>query len=108
MSIINLRPDDLNIQGLKATNNTPAAPRAVTAVEPYPTVHPANVRGEATQPSPPVKTRDRRARKDRRRKDQPVLLDTRSPHDRRKQVVDPAEDSEEESLPRSGGVDVYI
>lgn len=87
MTFINLIPDDLGIQRLKAENAKPGTANAVTPVDPYPTE-------QANQPHPRARQLRRSAREvrqgdrrrgERRQRQEPVLLDTRSHRERRRQ-----------------------
>lgn len=87
MTSINLRPDDLNIQSLKRDNEAPATIREVN-----PTAASPRVRGSEEQaapgrqpPAPRIDRRgDRRTGEDRRKRQIPVILDTRSKRERRR------------------------
>jgi hypothetical protein len=73
--------DDVGVNSLKRANEEPGVARATDEVPPYPRVH------EQVTPVQPERRgvrRERRSGRDRRQKDVPVMLDTRSPHSRRK------------------------
>ncbi len=87
MQWIKLVPEDAGIQNLRIDNKRPAVTRDVNAVAPYPRTqktgpgHDENARRTGA-----VRDRrkgDRRKGGNRRKKQVPVLLDTRSKHDRR-------------------------
>jgi len=87
MQWLKLVSEDGGVQRLKAVNRRPAATTAVEPVPPYPATHSARI---DRRPEPgsrrPVKDRrqnERRQGNDRRKKQVPVMLDTRSKHDRR-------------------------
>jgi len=86
MQWINLVPEDAGIQRLKADNRRPVITRDVDAVSPYPSAHAARVGKGIERDITEHRERraeDRRSGIDRRKKQLPVLLDTRSKHDRR-------------------------
>ena len=80
MQWLSLVTEDAGVQRLKAQNRQPAVTGDVDAVRPYPRTHAVQI-GEGHQPEPPpVRERrsgDRRRGADRRRKQVPVILDTR-------------------------------
>jgi len=87
MQWLNLVSEDAGVQSLKAEARRPATTRGVSAVAPYPVVHPVQI-GEGSNPrrQKPVQDRrhgERRKGADRRQQRNTVLLDTRSQHDRR-------------------------
>ncbi len=113
MQWINLLPEDAGIQNLKADNRRPVIARNVDAVSPYPSAHAARI-GEGMQRDP-GKHRDRRADdrregSDRRKKQVPVLLDTRTKHDRRgisNRRTAPATNANAEQPPVSARLNLY-
>ena len=74
------------MQRLKADNRQPVVARAVDSVSPYPSAHPVKI-GEhpenRRQRTTNRRQDERRQGNDRRREQVPVMLDTRSNHDRR-------------------------
>jgi hypothetical protein len=81
MTSVNMPRDDAAIR------IDPKAPRTrnVNPLEPYPAAHPVQPHEEATTaPEHPKRKPQQRRQGDRRKKDDPVLLDTRSGGDRRK------------------------
>lgn len=87
MQWLTLVPEDAGVQRLKADNRRPAVTRNVDAPSAYPSTHAVKI-GDGTEnrQSPSRRDRrqsDRRSGCDRRCKQVPVLLDTRSSHDRR-------------------------
>ena len=107
MTFINLIPDDLGVQRLKAENAQPGTARAVTPVDPYPSQ-------QANQPQPlpiPPRRGRRKPRKGNRRGEQRrkhqerVILDTRDSQDRR-QLADRREDEAETRPPAH--LDLYV
>lgn len=87
MTSINLRPDDLNIQSLKRDNEAPATTRAVSPTAPSPRVHGSEEQVAPGQHPPPPRVErrgDRRTGEDRRKRQIPVILDTRSKRERRR------------------------
>lgn len=108
MTSINLIPDDLGVQRLKSENAQPSTTRAVTPVAPYPTEQ-----ANQPHPRPPVPARARneqrkreRRRGERRRKQDPILLDTRSSQDRR-HIRDRRDDEEAKARP-APSLDLYV
>jgi hypothetical protein len=86
MQWLTLVSEDNGVQRLKADNRRPAIARAVDQVSPYPSAHPARIGehpGTARQRIENRHQDERRKGDDRRRKQVPVILDTRSNHDRR-------------------------
>jgi hypothetical protein len=87
MQWLTLVPEDAGIQRLKADNRRPAVTRNVDALSPYPSTHAVKIGdGTANNRQTPGRDRrrsDRRSGCDRRCRQVPVLLDTRSSHDRR-------------------------
>jgi hypothetical protein len=86
MQWLTLVSEDAGVQRLKSDARQPATARAVDAVAAYPAAHPAQLGEGASARKAPVKDRrqgERRKQGDRRKEQQPVLLDTRSRHDRR-------------------------
>lgn len=87
MQWLSLVTEDSGVQRLKADNRKPAVTADVDAVSPYPSAHPARIgEGGNAQQRRPLQDRrkqDRRNGGDRRQQQVPVLLDTRSSHDRR-------------------------
>ena len=87
MQWLKLVSEDGGIQRLKAVNRLPARTPEVDAVPAYPATQSARM-GERPEPTPRRPRKDRRQNKrrqggDRRKKQIPVILDTRSKHDRR-------------------------
>ncbi|MFQ5642459.1 MAG: hypothetical protein ACE5FQ_02045 [Thiogranum sp.] len=93
MNWLTLVPEDSAVQRLMADNRKPAITRALDPVSPYPSTHPARI-GEhpetAHRRSANRQPGERRQGGDRRRKQVPVILDTRSKHDRRSLLGRPA------------------
>lgn len=104
MTSINLRPDDSGIQSLKKENTASPVERAVSALLPT-TRTPAVSEYPPTPPQPqiPAYTGPERRRGERRKNQQPVILDTRDKRERRRNTQDSAEPQPEEIR----GVDVY-
>jgi len=86
MQLFTLVSEDDGLQRLKADNRRPVIARNVDAVSPYPSAHPAHI-GESRQRDIAEhrerRASDRRLGIDRRKQQVPVLLDTRSKHNRR-------------------------
>ena len=83
--------------------------RTVNPVEPYPKSQPVTANEDATK-APPRKPRkkDERRGKDRRRQTVPVMLDTRSQHDRRNLAAQGDVDIENENTSaKNSGVDYF-
>ena len=99
MTSVNMPRDDAAIRiDTKAVAN-----RNVKQAEPYPEVHPVKEHDEGHTPAPPVRPKKQRRDGDRRQKDEPILLDTRDGHGRRK-VDHPAE---EDDAVKAAHIDVF-
>ena len=87
MQWLKLVSEDAGLQRLKAVNRLPASTPGIDPVPPYPATHSACIGGHPEPGSRrPLKDRrqnERRQGGDRRKKQIPVVLDTRSKHDRR-------------------------
>ena len=113
MQWLKLVSEDGGVQHLKAVNRLPVRAPGVDAVPAYPATHSARS-GERpeTDRRRPLKDRrqnERRQGGERRKKQVPVVLDTRSKHDRRalenrRGSKKPSEDKP----PARSGVDVYV
>jgi len=78
--------EDYGVQRLRAENRKPAIARAVDPVSPYPSAHPGRVGEHSETARQRIDNRyqgERRKGSDRRRKQVPVILDTRSSQNRR-------------------------
>lgn len=78
--------EDYGVQRLRADNRKPAVARAVDPLSPYPSTHPARVGEYLQAPLKRIENQhqgERRKGGDRRRKQVPVILDTRSSQNRR-------------------------
>ena len=86
MQWLTLVSEDAGVQRLKAEARQPATTRSVDAVASYPSTHPVQIGEGSSTRQKPIRDRrlgERRKGGDRRKAQQPVLLDTRSQHDRR-------------------------
>ncbi len=86
MQWLTLVPEDAGVQRLKADNRRPAVTRDVDALSAYPSTHAVKIGDGSVKHQATNRDRrqgDRRGGGDRRRKQVPVMLDTRSNHDRR-------------------------
>ena len=86
MQWLNLVSEDAGVQRLKTEARQTAKTRGVNAVAPYPKVHPVQIGEDRRARQKPVTDRrqgERRKGAERRKQQIPVLLDTRSQHDRR-------------------------
>jgi len=86
MQWLSLVTEDAGVQRLRADNRLPAKARGVDHVSPYPSSHAAQIsEGNKRQQQPRKERRqqERRRNADRRKQQLPVILDTRSSHDRR-------------------------
>lgn len=104
MTSVNMPRDDA---ATKITQKSTT--RTVNPVEPYSTTQPVTAHEDVLQ-APPKKTRKQNERrgKNRRKKDAPVLLDTRENHDRRNAAAkDSVEIVDENSADKKTGVDYY-
>ena len=112
MQWLKLVSEDGGIQRLRAANRLPARAPRVGAVPAYPSTHSAR---SDDRPEPgrrrPFKDRrqhERRQGGDRRKKQVPVLLDTRSKHDRRSlENRRGSKERCEDKPPARSGVNVY-
>jgi hypothetical protein len=104
MTSINIPRDDAAIL-VKST----ATEREVQPIAPYPKVQPVKVHEDATQaPARQTRKQAERRGKDRRHQDKPVLLDTRSGHDRRNAAAEEKVEIEgEENSSATTGIDIY-
>ncbi len=84
MDSLKLVTDDIGVQNLITSNRLPVTAGSVDAVSPYPSTHSARI-GEGHAERVPITDRRKRERRggDRRKQQVAVLLDTRSPHNRR-------------------------
>ncbi|HEB92641.1 MAG TPA: hypothetical protein ENI94_04080 [Gammaproteobacteria bacterium] len=99
MTSVNMPRDDAAIN----INTKAVAKRDVKPTEPYPATPPVKKHAEGHVAVPPVQSRQQRRQGDRRQKDEPVLLDTRSGRDRRKR----GEQDGDDGAP-TGHIDVHI
>jgi hypothetical protein len=86
MQWLKLVSEDGGVQRLKADNRLPVTTPGVDPVPPYPATHSARIGERHETNARPVKDRrqnERRKGGERRKKQVPVVLDTRSKHDRR-------------------------
>ncbi len=97
-SVVNMPRDDAAIN----IDTKAVAKRNVKPTEPYPATPPVKEHEGGHVAVPPVQPRQRRQR-DRRQKDEPVLLDTRTGRDRRKASKQDSDDNTQ-----TGHIDVYI
>lgn len=116
MQWIKLVPEDTGIQNLKADNKRPAITRNVDAVSPYPSAHAPRIGEDALREArkhQKRRTGDRREGDDRRKQQIPVMLDTRSKHDRRaisNRRTDSSSDAEadaDDQAPPSKHLNIY-
>lgn len=90
MTSVNMPRDDAAIR----IDTKTVANRNVKQTEPYPEVQPVKEHDEGQTPvQPVVREKKQRREGDRRQKDEPILLDTRASHGRRK-VDHPADEDE--------------
>lgn len=83
MPTINFPIDAIGTESLRTTNTVPGTTNAASPVLDTPGILPQHAPTTRTVvPNRDRRSQDRRMR-DRRKQDQPVLLNTRSPHDRR-------------------------
>jgi len=78
--------EDYGVQRLRADSRKPVIARAVDPVSPYPSVHPGRIGKPSGRLHQNTKNRaqgERRKGADRRRKQVPVILDTRCSQNRR-------------------------
>ncbi len=109
MQWLSLVSEDTGVQRLKAADRAPARTGRLEAVAQYPSAHPVQVGERRADQRPPRVDRRRGERRDadRRTRQIPVLLDTRSQHQRRA-VQDRRRSGGETATTRRGtGIDVY-
>jgi len=108
VTTVNITRDDAGLYSLKTANSTPVTARAVTAVPPYGEREP----GESRSVEPvPVRERRRgeRRRGERRADKAPVVLDTRSKHERRARSHGRRTEDRASTEPRAAnGINIYI
>jgi hypothetical protein len=104
MTSVNMPRDDA---ATKITSKSTT--RTVNPLEPAANVQPVEVHEDVTQAPPPKpRKQDERRGKDRRQKNDPVLLDTRSNHDRRNAAAKgDVEIEDENTAANKTGVDYY-
>lgn len=96
MTTLNIRPDDTGLQSIKRTAGAAtASPAPLSPSAPSTAIH-----SEARQPLPAIEQRRERRKGERRKRNLPVLLDTRSQRDRRRNGVDA------DTGPT--GIDIYV
>lgn len=105
MTSVNLPRDD----AANRIDTKSVADRSVKQVEPYPTVQPVKEHEDVTNAPTRIPQRSMQRRKqERRKKDVPVLLDTRVGHDRRNASNTANSEQEDASEENSRtGIDVY-
>ena len=104
MTSVNMPRDDAATKiASKSTDRT------VNPVEPYPKTDPVTVHKDVLQaPKRKVHKQDERRGRDRRQKEAPVLLDTRSSHDRRNLAAQgEIEIENEDTSTQKTGVDYF-
>jgi hypothetical protein len=106
MTEIKMPRDDAS----RLINPKPAADRSVHPVAPYPRTEPVQPHEETRPTSPPAPRQRRQRRKgERRKRNEPVLLDTRSGQDRRGAGRrDDDVSDEEQTQDKDPGIDVYV
>ena len=102
MTSVNMPRDDAAINATKTATN-----RTVKETQPYPTTQAVQAHEDAIRAprKNPQKSQQRRKR-ERRKEITPVLLDTRSGHDRRN-AADPQNVDTDDDKPKSTGIDIY-
>jgi len=102
MQSLKLVNEDTGVQNLRQTNRMPVTAGSVAAVPAYPSTHAARI-GDARERMPAIdrRVKERRRGEDRRKKQVPVLLDTRASHDRR-MTARRSPDDEDNTVTRSG------
>lgn len=104
MTSVNMPRDDAATKITKKSTD-----RTVNPVEPYAKAEPVTAHKDVTQaPAKKPRKQDERRGKDRRHKDEPVLLDTRSSHDRRNLAAQGDVEIEDENpSAKTTGVDYF-
>ena len=102
MTSVNMPRDDAAIHATKTATN-----RTVKETQPYPTTQAVQAHEDVARAprKNPQKPKQRRKR-ERRKANAPVLLDTRSGHDRRN-VIDPQNADTDDDKPKRTGIDIY-
>jgi hypothetical protein len=95
---LNIRPDDTGLQSIKRTDS--AASASPAPLSPSAPAAPVHGGGRQSQPAPAIERRRERRKGERRKRNLPVVLDTRSRGDRRRNGADA------DSGPT--GVDIYV
>lgn len=102
--------DDIGLQNLKRTDRATGTVHEVDHLEPRARIAPSEERHEPLPTMPERRDGERRSGQDRRHEQQPHLLDTRTPHERRTQIRRAAdrtaEQAEEQPPNKPGGIDV--
>jgi len=113
MQWLKLVSEDGGIQCLKAGNRLPAKTPGVGPVPPYPATHSARI-DRHPEPGSHRSPKDRRQNErrqggDRRKKQIPVVLDTRSKHDRRAlENRRGGTKRSQDKTPTRSGVNIYV
>ena len=102
--------DDIGLQNLKRADRPAATVRQVDHIEARARIAPSQERHEALPAMPERRDGERRSGRDRRRNQEPHLLDTREPHEQRSEIrrmADRTEEKQEQpSGAKPGGIDV--
>jgi hypothetical protein len=102
MTSVNMPRDDAALHTTKTASN-----RTVKETQPYPATPAVQAHEEATRAPRKNPQKSPQRRKFERRKDNlPVLLDTRSGHDRRNAIDSHSAESEDENSTNTG-IDIY-
>lgn len=102
MTSVNMPRDDAAIHATKKATN-----RTVKETQPYPTTQAVQAHEDvAHAPQKNPQKNPQRRKHERRQEDVPVLLDTRSGHDRRNVAESQNADTDDDK-PKSTGIDIY-
>ena len=107
MTSFKIIPDDAGIRDMQVTNKQPAITGPVLPVKPSNPVQ-GSPESLPPQPLPVDQRRVQRRQYDRRQRDEPVILDTRSPHDRRTKVSRSSDYDEKQTPATLHGIDEEV
>lgn len=107
MTIFKIIPDDIGIRRIQGSDKQPAITGPVLPVK---ASNPVQASPEALplHPLPVDHRRVQRRQFDRRQRNEPVILDTRSPHDRRTKVSRSSDHDEKQTPATLHGVDEEV
>lgn len=107
MTSFKIIPDDTGIRGLQGVNKQPAITGPVQQVKASNPVQ-ASPESLPVHPLPVDHRRIQRRQSDRRQRDEAVILDTRSPHDRRTKLTRSSDHNEKQTAGTLHGIDEEV